>query len=92
MSAPTNGRLGGLASSLRARSDPRQRAARLRQDHPGSLKAEIGTRVFASRAEARREVFAYINYYNNKRLHSTVNHQTPREARVCYRPPTALAA
>jgi transposase InsO family protein len=33
-----------------------------------SLKAEIGTRVFASRAEARREVFAYLNYYNNKRF------------------------
>jgi len=36
-----------------------------------SLKAEIGTRVFAIRAEARRAVFAYLNYYNNKRLHST---------------------
>jgi transposase InsO family protein len=57
-----------------------------------SLKAEIGTRVFATRAQARREVFAYINYYNNKRLHSTVKHQTPREARVCYRPPIAPAA
>jgi transposase InsO family protein len=57
-----------------------------------SLKAEIDTRVFTTRAEARRAVFAYINYYNNKRLHSTVNHQTPREARVCYRPPIALAA
>jgi transposase InsO family protein len=57
-----------------------------------SLKAEIGTRVFESRAAARREVFAYLNYYNNKRLHSTVNHQTPHEARVCYRPPIALAA
>jgi transposase InsO family protein len=57
-----------------------------------SLKAEIGTRVFATRAEARRAVFAYINYYNNKRLHSTVKHQTPREARVCYRPAIALAA
>jgi transposase InsO family protein len=57
-----------------------------------SLKAEIGTRVFATRAQARREVFAYINYYNNKRLHSTVKHQTPHEARICYRPPIALAA
>jgi transposase InsO family protein len=57
-----------------------------------SLKAEIGIRVFTTRAQARRAVFAYINYYNNKRLHSTVKHQTPREARVCYRPPIALAA
>jgi hypothetical protein len=32
-----------------------------------SLKAEIGTRVFADRTEARREVFTYITYYNNKR-------------------------
>ena len=56
-----------------------------------SLKAEIGTRVFATRVEART-VFAYLSYYNNKRLHSTMNHQTPREARVCYRPPIALAA
>ncbi|MBB4752535.1 IS3 family transposase [Actinoplanes lobatus] len=31
-----------------------------------SLKAEIGTRVFATRAEARRKVFACINYYNNQ--------------------------
>ena len=57
-----------------------------------SLKAEIGTRVFTTRGDARREVFAYLNYYNNQRLHSTVDYQTPREARVCYRPPIALAA
>jgi transposase InsO family protein len=57
-----------------------------------SLKAEIGTKVWATRAEARRAVFAYINYYNRNRLHSTVKLRTPYEARVCYRPPTALAA
>ena len=57
-----------------------------------SLKAEIGTRVFATRAQARRTVFAYLSYYNNKKLHSIANYQTPCEARVCYRPPIALAA
>jgi transposase InsO family protein len=57
-----------------------------------SLKAEIGTRVWATRAEARRAVFAYINYYNRGRLHSTLKLRTPHEARVCYRPPVALAA
>ena len=57
-----------------------------------SLKAEIGTRVWATRAEARRAVFAYINYYNRHRLHSTLKLRTPHEARVCYRPPIALAA
>jgi transposase InsO family protein len=57
-----------------------------------SLKAEIGTRVWATRAEARQAVFAYINYFNLNRLHSTLKRQTPYEARVCYRPPIALAA
>lgn len=57
-----------------------------------SLKAEIGTRVWASRAEARRAVFAYLTYYNRNRLHSTLKHRTPYEARVCYRQPNALAA
>ena len=37
-----------------------------------SLKAEIGTRVWATRAEARQAVFAYIINYNRKRLHSTL--------------------
>ena len=57
-----------------------------------SLKAEIGTRVWATRAEARQAVFAYISYYNRRRLHSTLKLRTPHEARVCYRPPIALAA
>jgi transposase InsO family protein len=57
-----------------------------------SLKSEIGTRIFATRDQARRAVFAYINYYNRDRLHSTLYRQTPVEARLCYRPPTAHAA
>jgi transposase InsO family protein len=57
-----------------------------------SLKVEIGTRVWATRAEARRAVFAYLNYYNRNRLHSTLKQRTPHEARVCYRQPIALAA
>lgn len=57
-----------------------------------SLKAEIGSRVWATRAEARQAVFAYITYYNHNRLHSTLQHRTPYEARVCYRQPIALAA
>jgi transposase InsO family protein len=57
-----------------------------------SLKAEIGTRVRATRAEARRAVFAYLTYYNQHRLRSTLKRQTPYEARVCYRQPIALVA
>ena len=35
--------------------------------------------VFSSRAQARREIFAYIElYYNNQRLHSALGYETPR--------------
>jgi hypothetical protein len=37
-------------------------------------------------------VFAYLNYYNRNRLHSTLKQRTPYEARVGYRQPVALAA
>ncbi|MFI0791578.1 IS3 family transposase [Micromonospora rubida] len=57
-----------------------------------TLKAEIGTRAWATRADARRDVFAYITYYNHKRLHSTLNHRMPHETRACYRQTHALAA
>ncbi|WP_433605704.1 IS3 family transposase [Dactylosporangium sp. CA-139114] len=57
-----------------------------------TLKADIGTRVWATRADVGRAVFAYLAYYNRNRLHSTLNHRTPYEARVCYRQATALAA
>ncbi|MEV0056065.1 integrase core domain-containing protein [Saccharopolyspora shandongensis] len=37
-----------------------------------TLKTEIGTTVWATRSEASRAVFAYLNYYNHDRLHSTL--------------------
>lgn len=57
-----------------------------------TLKAEIGTRVWATRDQARHDVFAYLTYYNHDRLHSTPCRQTPREARICYRQPAAFTA
>ena len=36
--------------------------------------------VFATPAEARRELFEYLEgYYNNQRLHSSLGYQTPRQ-------------
>src|SRR3954453_10934438 len=44
-----------------------------------SLKREcLQGRVFATRAEARRAIFRWINWYNTTRLHSTLDHRTPR--------------
>ncbi|MGH9289116.1 MAG: IS3 family transposase, partial [Acidimicrobiales bacterium] len=43
-----------------------------------SLKREcLQGRIFATRAEARRAIFRWINWYNTKRLHSTLNDVPP---------------
>jgi putative transposase len=45
-----------------------------------SLKREcIQGRVFATRADARRAIFRWINWYNTSRLHSTLNSVPPIE-------------
>jgi hypothetical protein len=47
-----------------------------------TLKTECfpDNQVFSSRAQARREIFEYIElYYNNQRLHSALGYQTPRQ-------------
>ena len=45
-----------------------------------SLKREcLQGRVFATRAEARRAIFRWINWYNSARLHSTLDHVPPLE-------------
>ncbi len=51
-----------------------------------SLKREcIQGRVFATRAEARRIIFRWINWYNASRLHSTLNDSSPIEWEQQYR-------
>lgn len=43
-----------------------------------SLKREcLQGRVFATRAEARRKIFTWINWYNTRRLHSSLDHTPP---------------
>ena len=45
-----------------------------------SLKREcVQGRVFATRAEARRAIFKWINWYNGTRLHSTLSDVSPLE-------------
>ena len=51
-----------------------------------SLKREcIQGRIFTTRAEARRAIFRWINWYNTTRLHSTLNHLPPLEWEQQYR-------
>lgn len=57
-----------------------------------TLKAEIGTRVWITRDQARQAVFAYLGYYNHDRLHSTLDYRTPHETRISYKPHITLAA
>lgn len=57
-----------------------------------TLKTEIGTTVWDTRDDARRDVFAYLGYYNHDRLHSTLSYRTPHEVRVGYRQGLARVA
>ncbi|WP_407922145.1 IS3 family transposase [Carbonactinospora thermoautotrophica] len=51
-----------------------------------SLKTEIGTRIWRTRAEARAAVFEWIAvHYNRRRRHSSIGYLTPEEAEHRYR-------
>ncbi|MFF3464635.1 integrase core domain-containing protein [Streptomyces sp. NPDC001984] len=57
------------------------------------LKAEIGTTVWKSRAQARQDVFRWIaEHYNRERIHSTIGYIRPYEARTRYRQRLGLAS
>jgi putative transposase len=51
-----------------------------------SLKKELGRTSFATRADARRAIFAWINYYNHRRLHSACSYLPPAEYEQRFRP------
>lgn len=43
------------------------------------MKQELGRRHFATRAQARRAIYSWINYYNHRRLHSACGYRPPAE-------------
>jgi transposase InsO family protein len=57
-----------------------------------TLKAEIGTTVWDTRDDARRDVLAHLRHYNHDRLHSTLDYRTSHEVRVGYRQGLTLVA
>jgi len=58
-----------------------------------SLKRELVHRYrFATRAEARRAIFAWINRYNSRRRHSTLGYIAPNDWEQNYNPPKATPA
>jgi len=56
-----------------------------------TLKTEIGTTTWATREQARADVFAFIQRYNRNRRHSTLDYLTPEEAELRYRHELPLA-
>lgn len=80
--------LGGEFASALRRHRMRQSAGRVGncwdnsvvESFFSSLKRElVSQRRFQTRDHARREVFAWIGRYNNRRIHSTLDYQTPTE-------------
>ena len=78
---------GELAAAL-ARDQMRQSAERVGncwdnnvvESFFSSLKCElVSRRQFATREEARQEIFAWLGRYNTQRLHSSLNCQTPTD-------------
>lgn len=45
----------------------------------GTMKTELQLEDYASDAEARRELGQYVDYYNHRRLHSSLGYLTPSE-------------
>jgi putative transposase len=56
-----------------------------------TMKRELGRSWWPTRAQARRDVFAYLAYYNRRRRHSTIGYQTPQQVITNYRGQTLAA-
>lgn len=68
----------GLAMSMSRKGDPWDNA--MMESFFGSLKTEWITHAYASEAEARMDLFKYIEmFYNPTRRHSALGYQSPAE-------------
>jgi transposase InsO family protein len=66
----------GMVASMSRRGDPYDNAAQ--ESFFGSLKSELPRERWDTRAQARREVFAYLEvFYNRQRLHSSLGYLSP---------------
>ena len=45
----------------------------------GTIKTELEMKPYRSEQLARKEIPAYIRYYNTRRRHSALNYRTPEE-------------
>ena len=69
----------GLISSMSARGNCYDNAAMESWNHSLKVEAVHGAR-FATREEAKKEVFEYIEiYYNRQRMHSALNYLSPMQ-------------
>jgi putative transposase len=57
-----------------------------------TIKAEIGVASWPDRTSARRDIENWIKTYNERRLHSTLDHRTPTETRRAWQERMVMAA
>jgi putative transposase len=57
-----------------------------------TIMAEIGADSWRDRASARRDIENWIKAYNERRLHSSLDYQTPLEARTAWQQRMSTAA
>jgi len=57
-----------------------------------TIKAEIGTVSWPDRASARRDIETWITHYNQRRLHSALDYQTPNSTRNAWQERMSMAA
>lgn len=57
-----------------------------------TIKSEIGVHAWPDRASARRDIKHWITGYNERRLHSALNYQTPTETRRAWQDRMAIVA